>query len=240
MNRRVPLIGLLLCIGIASANDALQEPVAFKATAKVVVDAQGVPQTVVASQALPEPIRFAVEQRVAEWRFEPLVIDGQPRTGSTHVFLEACAVPREDGGLSIAMEYTGNGPGYPDGELRLRLPEYPTDAMRSGSTGSFRVVVVVGADGSAVVESIQREQGSLRYFEAPLRAWASSLRYVPEEVDGVPVSTRISIPLDFTLARPSRRNAETRDSKACATASQGGWPRDPVVLDSPFRPLASG
>lgn len=240
-------IGAVLCIGTAMADGPVREPVQFRASAHVVVGVDGVPSAVEASGKLPGPIREAVHAHVADMRFEPLVIDGKARTGSTHVFLDACAIPQDDGRLNIAMEYRANGPGYLDGELRLRLPDYPAEAMYSGSEGSFTVNVVVARDGTVEVESVQREKGSLRVFEPAVRAWASSLRYIPEQVDGVPVETRLSIPLDFTLSLPARgraarerRLAEILETRTCAAAAQGQSRRDTVVVDSPFKPRIAG
>lgn len=240
-------IAAALCLGPALAGGTTPEPVQFRASAHVVVDADGVPSAVEASHKLPEPIREAVNAHVAHMRFEPLVIDGKARTGSTHVFLDACAIPQDDGRLNIAMEYRANGPGYLDGELRLRLPEYPVEAMYSGSEGSFTVNVVVAVDGTVEVESVQREKGSLRTFEPALRTWASSLRYIPEQVDGVAVETRLSIPVEFTLRLPAsgrtarqRRIAEALDTKACASAAHGQGQRNTIVLDSPFKPRIAG
>lgn len=247
MGKWIAGFAAVLCIGSATAGGRVQEPVQFRAVAHVVVDAEGVPSAVEASHKLPEPIRQAVNAHVAHMRFEPVVIDGRPRTGSTHVFLDACAIPQDDGRLNFALEYLTNGPGHLDGELHLRPPQYPAQAMYSGSEGSFTVTVLVAADGTVEVESVQREQGHLKTFEPALRAWASSLRYIPEQVDGVAVETRLSIPVEFTLSLPAsgraarqRRIAEALDTKACAAAAQGQGQRETIVLDSPFKPRVAG
>ncbi len=246
MNKALLVFAVVLCFGTAWAGNVSDNAVPFKANARVVVDENGVPTQVEASQKLPEPIRRAVEARVAQWRFQPLVVDGQPRTGTTHVFLDACAVQQQDGELNIAMDYLWNGPGYVDGELRHPVPAYPAEAARGGNEGSFRVIVKIGADGVATVESIERQKGVLKLFEPTLRAWATAFRYVPEEIDGVPVETRIAMPVDFTIYGPNpprteraRRIAAVQSSSTCATASQGGTRTNPVVLDSPFKLLGT-
>lgn len=231
-----------LCCGMGWAGEVSENAVPFKANARVVVDENGVPTQVDASQRLPEPIRDAVAAHVAQLRFEPLVIDGKRRAGTTHVFLDACVVQQEDGQLNIAMDYRWNGPGYADGELVRPSPAYPREAAQIGIEGSFRITLKIRTDGTPVVESIKRQKESLKAFEPTLRAWATAWRYAPEEVDGVPVETRISIPVDFTIYGPSpprteraRRIAAVQASSTCATASQGGTQTNPVVLDSPFR-----
>lgn len=246
MNKAMLWFAVVSCVGVAWAGEVSGDAVPFKANARVVVDEHGVPREVVASPKLPEPIRHAVEAHVAQLRFEPIVVDGQRRAGTTHVFLDACAVEQEDGRLNVAMDYRWNGPGYADGELVRRPPSYPVEAMRGRSEGSFRVIVKIGADGVAAVESIEREKGVLKLFEPTLRAWATALRYVPEEIDGMPVETRIAIPVEYTVSGPNpsraeraRRTATVQSSSSCAAASQGGAQTNPVVLDSPFRLLGT-
>lgn len=248
MNKWLLGVGLLLWAGTTPANELSQDPVQFRASARVVVDEHGVPQEVDPSAKLPESIRDIVRQRVMQWRFEPLVVEGKPRTGATHVFLKACAVPQGDGQLNIAMNYSWHGPGYADGGFGAPPPPYPPEALRDGLQGSFRVILKVGPDGNAGIESIERIKGSLRTFERPLKAWVASLRYVPEQVDGVSVATRISIPVDFALVDVKSPQQDAQDqhartlaaSAACTAASQDASQATPIVLDSPFKPRNTG
>ena len=215
--------------------------VPFKADVRVGVGEDGAPREVVVNQQLPEPIRRAMEARIAQWRFEPLVVDGRPSVGTTYVFVDACVVQREDGQLGVAMDYLWNGPGYADNALRHPPPLYPPDAARAGSVGSFRVIKRIGVDGAVTIESIERLSGPRKSFESALRAWATALRYVPEEVNGVPVETRIVIPVDFKLSGPPSRKDRAKQrvaaqgSDACITASGGGEQDNPVVSESLFR-----
>lgn len=240
-------LGMVLCFGSVMAADGAPEPVQFRASAYVVVDAEGVPTVVEPSNKLPEPIRNAVEQHVLQLRFEPVVVDGQAKTASTHVFLDACAVQYPDGQLNLAMEYRSNGPGYASGESRSMPPAYPRRAAEIAEEGTFDLVVRVDADGSASIESIRRIRGNKKFFENDLRAWVEAHRYVPEQVDGIPVATRFSTQVDFYIHAPVRagrgkaQQEQLRADTRCSAASAGGnAPSDPVVLDSPLKLLPAG
>ncbi len=240
-------VGLLVATFTLAAADKAQEPIRFHANARVVLDEQGVPQQVQANEKLPPVVRDLVEQRVKQWRFEPARVDGEAKAGVTHVLLRGCGVPNAGGGMQIAMDYSSNGPGMAGGAVLLSPPRYPVDAARGSREGSFNVVFQVGANGRATVEKIEARTGSLKDFERALRDWVVAMRYVPEEVDGKPVATRIAMPVDFALGPDSMRRAaetareETRRSPECAAAAGlDDEPRRPVVLNSPFRLRESG
>ncbi len=245
--KRMLGIGLLAFASAASAGDARNEMVRFYANARVVLDAQGVPQQVQANEKLPPAVRSAVEQRVMQWRFEPARIGGVPKPGVTYVSLDACAVPAPDGTLRMAMDYRSNGPGLAGGATVVAPPRYPVEAARANREGSFNVVMRIGADGRASVERIEPVSGQVKPFDKALREWVAAMRYVPEEVDAAPISTQMSMLVDFGLGAGSLKQMlrEQREkdaqSSGCRTASgEGNDPRRPVVLDSPFKPVTTG
>lgn len=226
-------------------------PVQFQASALVAVDAEGVPQQAEASALLPAHLREIVEHRAMALRFKPVVIDGERKGGTTHVFLQGCILPGNDGSLRIAMDYSHNGPGYADGALRLPPLAYPRAAWAAGVQGSFELIVLVAADGSASIESIEGRRRDLRPFREALETWVASMRYVPEQIDGVPVATRISIFTDFVIGeyaasrRVARdqaeqtRLAEAKASKQCIDAARDERTPPSVALDSPFKLLSA-
>lgn len=235
-------IGLLACALPAMA--AKPELVNFPASARVVIDAQGVPQQVHVNERLPAFARHAIEQRILQWRFQPAQVGGVAKPGVTHVNLQACAIPQPGGTLSLGMDYSYNGPTYADNRLRPIPPRYPVDAAKRGEEGVFRILFQVQTDGSAVVQSIEVQDGELKRFESTLRGWIHAQRFVPEEVDGKPIATVMATVVDFNMGHdigPSARRKEraaARTSPECMAAS--GAPADAertMVLDSPFRPL---
>lgn len=242
--RRLLGTGLLLAITGASATEPAEAPIAFRAQARVELDAQGVPYRAHADETLPAPIRDAIEKRVLQWRFEPARINGEPRPGATTVFLDACAVPGEQGSMKLAMAYRRHGPGYAGGGTTPMPPRYPVDAARSGKQGSFRVTLEVGVDGHANVQAIETLEGTVWPFQSRLKEWARALRYVPEEIDGRPVATRIAMSVDFSIGdNAPHQQAAAERSPECTAATEAGASEEslhPVVLDSPFKPKETG
>lgn len=239
---------LLVALGASSA-EPVQKPIHFRAHARVALDAQGVPQRVEVDQKLPGVVRTAIEEQVMRWRFEPAQVGGRAHAGATTVFVDACAAPAAGGNMRLAVDYGWNGPGYADGRYYPPAPRYPIDAAKRGKVGIFRVVMRIGTDGRASVDTIEVQKGELRLFDAALRTWAASLRYIPEEVDGAPVATRVAIPVDFSMEggalswrQQARQEREAgRRSPECMAAMGGDQdeaPR-PVVLDSPFKPITT-
>jgi hypothetical protein len=248
--RRVLGTGLLLAaIGVSAAEPA-QKPIHFRAHARVSLDAQGVPQKVDVDQKLPNLVRTVIEERVMQWRFEPAMVGDRPHAGATTVFVDACAAPAAEG-MRLAVDYNWNGPGYADGRYFPPAPRYPIDAAKQGKVGEFRVVMRIGADGRASVDEIQTQKGELRRFEQALNSWVASLRYVPEEIDGTPVTTRVAVPVSFSMGgslshrQQAREEREARQRSPECTAAMGGDSESdetsrPVVLDSPFKPITTG
>lgn len=243
------LIGAgLLCVAFgAVAGDQTAEPIRFYASARVVLDAQGVPQQVQANEKLSPAVRAAVEQRVMQWRFEPATVGGIAKPGVTHVFLDACAMPAPDGGMTLAMDYRSNGPGLAGGATLVAPPMYPVGAARNGQEGSFNVFMRIGPDGRASIERIEPAAGKVKPFEKTLREWVGAMRYVPEVVDATPIATQMSMLVDFELGHGTLRQAakerleKDRQSAQCqAAAGEGADPNRPVVLDSPFKPITTG
>ncbi|WP_056880741.1 energy transducer TonB [Pseudoxanthomonas sp. Root630] len=237
-------MGLLLASASLQAGEA-GEPVRFPATARVVLDAEGVPQQVQANPKLPSVVRHAVEERIARWRFEPARVNGVPKPGITHVRLKACAIPQADGGMRIGMDYAANGPGYADDALRLPPLPYPPLAARAGAEGSFELTVRVGRDGRASLASVKTRRGSVGDFRHAMEAWVDSIRYQPEVVDGHPIETQLRFPVAFffetrTASSPDPRTLDARSPECAAAAGQQDDPMTPVVLDSPFKPLSTG
>jgi len=240
------VLGLLSVASGAMAADKAADPVRFQASARVVLDAHGVPQQVQANEKLPPAVRAAVEQRVMQWRFEPATVGGVAKPGVTHVFLDACAMPASEGEMTLAMGYRSNGPGLAGSAVRVAPPRYPVEAARSGREGSFNVFMRIGPDGRASIERIEPVAGAVKPFEPALREWVGAMRYVPEEVDAAPIATQMSMLVDFELGHGTLRQAvqkareKDRQSMPCRAAAGGGAdPRAPVVLDSPFKPVTT-
>jgi TonB family protein len=239
--------GLLAVAMGATAASKEAEPVRFHANARVELDAHGVPRQVQVNEKLPPAIRSVVEQQVMQWRFEPARVNGVAMAGVTHVFLDACLAPLPGDGMSVAMNYRHHGPGYASGAPLLSPPRFPPSAARYNQEGSFRVVAQIGEDGRAKIASVETVSGSLKPFEQALRDWVTSMRYLPEEVDGKPIATRVVYPVAFSLPnvsikqlREEQRDAARQSAECQAAVGESKDPQRPVVLDSPFKLKEAG
>jgi TonB family protein len=242
---RKAILGLLLTAvaGVAAA----EEPLVFWTTVAVDVDARGGVVAVQPDETLSVALQKLVREQAQRWRFEPPRVDGVAASGRTYARLKACAVPDSEG-YRIALDYQGAGPRHLGGTL-LEPPRYPAIASSNGRETTATVTYVVGDDGQVALEAIRHVDARMaRYFDKTLEEWVGALRYVPEELDGRPVSARIEISVSFSLKAPGSRPSPPKavsqqwpESAECraAPAHPGDWQR-PVVLDSPFRKLPSG
>ncbi len=228
------LLGLLAAPVTVDAGDGeaitAQE---FHVEAAVEIDATGK-----VAQAAPDPhvhpsLADGMLDVVNGLEFTPLTIDGRSVTGKTHVYLRGCAVPAE-GGLRVAYDVTGIGPG------RERAnPRYPREAVLSNASGLFTVLYRVQPDGRGVVEAITpegRSKAKLPIFKPVILEWIEGGTYVPEVIDGVAVTTRMRRQIEFLAPGSRRRTPDTVSSSACQRAATDGnaVERDDIALDSAF------
>jgi len=79
-------------------------------------------------------------------------------------------------------------------------PDYPPDARRQRQEGVVLVNVEVGADGRAGDVSVGRSSGFPLLDDAAVRAVRRWL-FEPARAGGVPVASRVEVPVRFSLAR---------------------------------------
>jgi hypothetical protein len=234
-------LGAVLAMGVADAKK-LERPavVSFRSDASVWLDADGVPVRVEVGESLPPEIARIVQARIGQWRFGTPQVGGRPVGGLTHVDVFACAVQGADGTYGMRVRYGSNGPrALADG-----APRYPRDSAREGDRGNFVVDVLVEADGSVVVESIEPVPGegpaNPLPFKESIRKWMGGRRYRPEEVDGRAVQTRMRIPVGFSVSgsSPVRHDipaaSRPRDADGCELPTTGAGGTG-MSVQSPFR-----
>ncbi|MDQ3160361.1 MAG: energy transducer TonB [Pseudomonadota bacterium] len=233
---------------ILSAAEPPQKIVAFNAGVRVDVDAAGKPVKVEAPQDLPLAVRNYIEKRVATWQYQPAKLDGTAVPATTYVKVGVCAIPVAAGsGFRLGLDYKGNGPRVANVHGIAPPPGYPADALRRGISGEFEVVVRVNADGTAEAMDISTAGGTgrgvLATFDPALRQWVKGLQYDPEIVAGVPVATRVQVPVSFKMGSRNSRSDIKREVMGRALASSecqmanatGVLERYPVALDSPVQ-----
>lgn len=246
------LTGTVLA-GPALAQDAAKPPqlTMFATQARGEIDASGKVLSVAPDPKLPPLVADAVRSTVAALVFVPPRRDGQPVGGVTHVHLGACAAPVDDG-FRLAIEYSNHGPG----RVGEQWPQYPAALLRPGMSTSLKLDYRVEADGTAIVENLDVNQGSARTrtaARAMMQQWLAGNRFEPELVGGVPVATRVSMPIEIiamkkTMAARSAPlqaqaliQAKARQSTTCQAAlAEASQKARTLVVDSPFKLLPAG
>lgn len=252
MNKSYLFALCAMCLTMQAAIAAAaseQKAVAFDASVKVDVDATGKPVAIRAPEVLSRAVRDLIEKRVASWQYEPATKNGTAVSSTTYVRVGVCALPgSDDDHVKVGIDFKGNGPRVVNSLGVLPPPIYPGKAYQMRAEGAFEVILAVQPKGTAGIESIKtlkQVQKAKGQFEFALRSWADQLSFEPEIVAGHPVTTRIRIPVDFSLSSapsPAQWEREKRKKSECMAAAGSTHGLDAVALDSPVKvtPPASG
>ena len=79
------------------------------------------------------------------------------------------------------------------------LPPYPLVARRLGMEGVVLLEVVVAPDGHAAEVRVARSSGYPALDESALTTVRERWRFIPAHRDGVPVESRVTVPIRFRL-----------------------------------------
>lgn len=242
-------LSLLASSAFAAGQSEAPQLMLFSSNVKLEVDNTGQVIAAGADATLPDAVRSAIEASARRWRFSPPTREGRPVAGVTYARLDACAAP-VDGQYRFAIKYRGNGPAH-DGQ---KFPLFPAQAMMRGDSARVKVDFRVMTDGTVTIDDMQFETGAKAYhrqYRQSIETWLKSGTYRPEELDGQPVVTRISLPVEFVGGQSFKVNSKSeaiamgeRDRKHRAASNESceiamGL-RDKadrqVALDSPFKP----
>jgi hypothetical protein len=241
--RIVVASGLMLVAAAGAAEDPA--PVAFRAEAKVELDATGKPTRIEASPDLPAAIRSYIERRVATWTFSPPARGDVTGTGVTYLSLGACAVPA-DGGYRLGLDFKHNGPRVATPNGRVPPIGFPAAAMRLASEVEADVHFFIESDGRATLKEIDyadRREHRRDGFDETLRDWVDRMRFDPEYLAGQPLRSEATIHVNFLLDGKARSQVRQElldtalDSRECRAAAGEPDGLTPVVLDSPIKVL---
>lgn len=246
-----PLIVLLPLLLLASADvhaDKVAQPIYFRTSVKLTVDASGKVQAAEAPAGMHKALRGVIEGRARDWHFAPTTLNGVAVGGVTYALVGACAIPVDGDGYRVAIDYKRNGPlstDRPDGVVTP--PRYPVDAVRMRKEATTVVDFTVGANGRASLNDIRYEGDSAaghQYFDAAIRRWVEAMRYTPERLGDAAVATRIQMPVEFFLGeRPEKKPGAERHGESSVPECQAAVPdtsEQPLAVDSPFRKLDAG
>lgn len=238
------------CVGAVQADKPFdgRKLISFSTQARVEVDGQGRVAGVTTDAALAPVFAQAVKATVEKMRFAPPMKDGRPVSGVTFVWLGACAVPEAaSADYRFAVVYQGNGPAR-----HGPYPRYPFEMMHAGQSAKMRLNYHILANGSAEIDAIEMTEGRGQYralLRKTLQDWIAASTFEPEQLDGLPVTTKMSMPVEFKAGpqqnynslASARKHAEKETqasaaaSRSCMTAKQGSDLQErEMALDSPF------
>ena len=187
MGIRILLFVLLVLLSTPvmaqSAQEALKQAEAsMVVTGHVDIEADG---TVSAHHIdrrpdLPGFVVDLVDRAASVWRFEPLLVDGEPVPARARMNLRVVARPAGDNyEVSIANgsfgEYSDTATDHVTRRQdRFKPPRYPEEMLRRGVAGTVYLLLKVGRDGS--VEDVIAERVNLRAYarERDMERWRRS------------------------------------------------------------------
>lgn len=137
-------------------------------TGKVVIGTDGMVQSHELDQtaSVTPPLAEFIGKSLAQWRFEPIKVDGAVVRARVPMSIRLVANRAQDGsyGVRIASTHFGSGkaPVATDALQKLTMspPQYPQGALMAGGKGTVYLVVQVGRDGK--VMNVDAEQVNLR------------------------------------------------------------------------------
>lgn len=219
------------------------KPIGPPLVAALDVDAQGqVTHTQLVGDNILPTLQILAAQTTRDWKFVPAKVDGKPAPSRTYATLAAEAV-KVDGGRQLRLRYVAHGPG----RVLIVSPPYPGAMLHQQIDAKVTVEASVDADGAPsdvhVVDAKTTDaaKGEL-FYRVAIEALKQS-RFLPELVDGRPVTTHIRMPytfchtaketcttghLDHAMDAP-RSNIDNSKSQVSRFADV------PIALDSPLK-----
>ena len=172
------------------------------------------------SHKLGDVVEDLLQKNIAQWRFEPVLVDGRPVIAKTRMTVEIDALPR-DGGyvMKVSHVYFGGAQSRSDNVP----PHYPKNAIRS-QLGA-RVMLAAKLDAQGNVVDVHPYQTSLSQAgsEAQANRWrktfeqasisaVSKWKFQPgESIGGVTVGSTIMVPITFAVtSSPAQKSLDNR------------------------------
>ncbi|GAB3745712.1 energy transducer TonB [Lysobacter olei] len=202
--------------GIAAVRK--QAVASMVVTGEVRIDERGqvVSHQVDEADKVPSGVVGLLAKAVPQWRFEPVVVDGQPRQARSKMRVRVVARQLENGDYAIAFQdadFPGGSPqpGTVPSAKKMVQPRYPAGALRNGASAAVFVVLKVGPDGrveDAVAEQVNlplvahervMEDYRKMFGDAGVRAALASTFNPPTAGEGVGKSITVRVPYVFQV-----------------------------------------
>lgn len=254
---RTVLQGFLACALLSSAcasvaaiaATAEAPPSELLVDADVRVAADGTVADYRLNGVLDHGLADRVEREVRQWRFEPVLREGQPVPAKTRLLISL--QPAQDWGRWVVADVSSGRPALARRELLM--PDYPESGLRAHL--SARVVLDVRLAPTGKVDEVHVEQTSLDrpmdpklaaqwadIFDPPSVRVAKSWKFLPpDSVDGQPVGTSfrfaIVFPYDIDALHTHRFYPGPVVPAPWLSAQAAGDARQKALPDGEIQPL---
>lgn len=247
---RTATVLLALLLPLAANADEKPSPVfELSATGDIEIGPQGKVYSYELDEGLSPPVEKLLAQSIAQWRFEPITVDGEPVIAATRMRIDLQALPAGNDEYRLRVEDVGFG--EPDrGDRDMHPPRYPRDALRAGV--GAKVVLVLKLDAQGDVQRVHTEQVSLShesrrksenrrlrllFAEASAEAasdWSFEINVV---LGGNPVGTSIRVPVTYNLGASA---ANDWHGYIPGERHPIPWPTGDALAGAGVAPLADG
>lgn len=144
-------------------------------TGQIEVDAQGAVAgfTLDDREALPERARDFLDRSIPQWRFKPMLEDGQPVAARSDKSQRLVLAPAGNGQYALGVRGVAFGDKSADPATRVQVkkmtpPQYPHEAWRDGGSADVYLLVKVGRDGK-VLDVVDEQVNLTGYSDAKAR-----------------------------------------------------------------------
>jgi|GEM_PF-2842042 len=220
--RAFALLSGLALLALSSGVLAAAEVWVTGTSGTIEVGADGTVESFKLSGSVGDEIDRVLERRIREWRFEPVVENGQPVPVQARVELTLHAIPAGKGDMAVQIvdakffesrEGDGGRGAPPAPKSHLPPPYYPKKAAAAGVMANASMVVTVDREGrpvSDVVESLDLRTAAFvrandadkyaRQFEAAIRSAMKDWKVVTDDLAFTDGTARVRIPVNFYLS----------------------------------------
>ncbi|MCE7032123.1 energy transducer TonB [Lysobacter sp. GX 14042] len=169
-------------------------------------------------EQIPEYVRAALAGRVPAWRFEPVLVEGEPVRARSPMSVRMLAKPVGEEGLAISVSgasFGESGDHPAPARKRFAPPRYPTGPLYDGVQGDVYLLLKVNLQGA--VDDVAVEQVNLRtlvpegrmeamrreFAKASTRA-ARAWRWTRTDAENAPEEGywTFRMPVAFSIGRP--------------------------------------
>lgn len=203
------LLSMFAAVAAAQSKDALRLDVA----GEVAIDKTGSVYDYQIKTLLTPEVKAVVDRAVRSWKFEPVVVDGEPVYAKNGMRLSLLA-SRVDAGYRLRVErvrFSGSRkaknmapPKYPKAAQRAALSATVLMAVRIDERGEVTDAVAAQSSLDGVRANKKVSESWLKEFEAVSLAAAKKWKFEPVDPasGGAKVTTQL-VPVEFRIDSPS-------------------------------------